>query len=270
MTDFSKPTLSSTKTAFPGEIRDNVSAVAKMLYAGGESNIPVDTLRYNRTTKRFQTYNGSGWDDAELDNLINGAVSLAKMANIATDRLIGRDSTGSGVPEALTVGGGVEFSGAGGIQRAALTGAITAAAGSNVTSLSADAASRSSLLHTCGYVLTEGALSVVQMPKTSPGSASVLVKTVVPKGLKVTHLSAEMQSNKTAGTLALILYKNGSDSGQGITMANSSSLTWGSITSVSFSAGDSISIAISTDSSFDFVDSGFAQISCQAWGHFTE
>ena len=45
-----------------------------------------------------------------------GAVTLAKMADLATDRLIGRDTAGTGVPEAITVGGGIEFSGSGGIR----------------------------------------------------------------------------------------------------------------------------------------------------------
>lgn len=67
------------------------------------------------------------------------AVTLAKMANLATDRLIGRDTAGTGVPESLTVGGGVEFSGSGGIQRSALTGDVTASAGSNATTIAAQA-----------------------------------------------------------------------------------------------------------------------------------
>ena len=67
------------------------------------------------------------------------AVTLAKMANIATDRLIGRDTAGTGVPEALTVGGGLEFSGSGGIQRSALTGDVTASAGSGSTTIANDA-----------------------------------------------------------------------------------------------------------------------------------
>ena len=44
------------------------------------------------------------------------SVTFAKMQNIATDRLIGRDTASSGDPEELTVGGGIEFSGSGGIQ----------------------------------------------------------------------------------------------------------------------------------------------------------
>ncbi len=71
--------------------------------------------------------------------IATAAVTLAKMANLATDRLIGRDTTGTGVPEALTVGGGLEFTGTGGIQRSALTGSVTAAAGDGVTALAANA-----------------------------------------------------------------------------------------------------------------------------------
>jgi hypothetical protein len=67
----------------------------------------------------------------------NGVVSLAKMADLATDRLIGRDTAGTGAPEALTVGGGIEFTGSGGIQRSALTGDVTASAGSNTTTIPA-------------------------------------------------------------------------------------------------------------------------------------
>ena len=59
-----------------------------------------------------------------------GSTVTVALADIATDRLLGRDTAGTGAPEALTVGGGVEFSGAGGIQRSALTGDVTAAAGS--------------------------------------------------------------------------------------------------------------------------------------------
>lgn len=72
-------------------------------------------------------------------DLSDGAVTLAKLANVTSDRLIGRDSTGAGAPEELAVGGGLEFTGSGGIQRAALTGAVTASAGSGTTSISAGA-----------------------------------------------------------------------------------------------------------------------------------
>lgn len=66
-------------------------------------------------------------------------VTFAKMQEIATDRLIGRDTAATGNPEELTVGGGVEFTGAGGIQRSALTGDVTASAGSGATTIANDA-----------------------------------------------------------------------------------------------------------------------------------
>ncbi len=64
------------------------------------------------------------------------AVTYAKIQNVSTtDRLLGRDTAGAGNIEELSVTGGLEFTGSGGIQRSALTGAITASAGSNSTSL---------------------------------------------------------------------------------------------------------------------------------------
>ncbi|TXH54516.1 MAG: hypothetical protein E6Q97_10825 [Desulfurellales bacterium] len=77
--------------------------------------------------------------NSNTTTIASGAVTLAKMANIATDRLIGRDTAGTGAPEALTVGGGLEFTGSGGIQRSALTGDVTASAGSGATTIANDA-----------------------------------------------------------------------------------------------------------------------------------
>jgi hypothetical protein len=68
----------------------------------------------------------------------NDAITFAKMQNIASDRLIGRDTASSGDAEELTVGGGIEFTGSGGIQRSALTGDVTASAGSGATTIPND------------------------------------------------------------------------------------------------------------------------------------
>jgi hypothetical protein len=57
------------------------------------------------------------------------AVTFAKMQNIATDRLIGRDTASSGDPEEIAVGGGIEFTGSQGIQTSAFTGDVTKTAG---------------------------------------------------------------------------------------------------------------------------------------------
>lgn len=59
----------------------------------------------------------------------NDVVTFGKMQNISTDRLLGRDTAASGDVEELTVGGGIEFTGAGGIQTSAFTGDVIKSAG---------------------------------------------------------------------------------------------------------------------------------------------
>ena len=65
--------------------------------------------------------------------------ALTAITPVATDRLLGRDTAGAGACEELTVGGGVEFTGSGGIQRSALTGDVTASAGSGTLTIANDA-----------------------------------------------------------------------------------------------------------------------------------
>ena len=70
--------------------------------------------------------------------IANNAVTFAKMADIATSRLIGRQTASTGDPEALTVGGGIEFV-TGGIQTSAFTGEVTKAAGGTALTIANDA-----------------------------------------------------------------------------------------------------------------------------------
>ena len=68
------------------------------------------------------------------------AVTYSKMQNVtATDRLIGRDSTGAGDPEEIAVSGGLEFTGSLGLQTSAFTGDVTKTAGGTALSIAADA-----------------------------------------------------------------------------------------------------------------------------------
>jgi hypothetical protein len=83
-------------------------------------------------------------DELAEDNF----VTFARMQDIATDRLIGRDTAGTGDPEQISVGGGLEFTGAAGIQRSALSGDVTASAGSNTTTLTDGVVSFAKLLST--------------------------------------------------------------------------------------------------------------------------
>lgn len=107
----------------------------------GDGTLSVDTSTYltgNQSISLGGDLSGSGATSITA-TIANDAVTFAKMQNIATDRLIGRDTASSGDPEEITVGGGLEFSGSGGIQRSALTGDVTASAGSNSTTIANDA-----------------------------------------------------------------------------------------------------------------------------------
>jgi hypothetical protein len=66
-------------------------------------------------------------------------VTFAKFQQITTDRLLGRDTASTGNVEEISVSGGLEFSGSTAIQRSALTGDVTASAGSNATTIAANA-----------------------------------------------------------------------------------------------------------------------------------
>ena len=58
---------------------------------------------------------------------------------LATDKLIGRDTAGAGSAEEIGLGASLEFDGSGNIQRAALTGDVTASANGNTTTIANDA-----------------------------------------------------------------------------------------------------------------------------------
>jgi hypothetical protein len=65
----------------------------------------------------------------------NSAVTFAKFQSIATDRLLGRDTAGTGAIEELTVTGGIEFTGTGGIRTSAFTGDVNKTAGGTVLTI---------------------------------------------------------------------------------------------------------------------------------------
>ena len=132
--------------------RSTVQAAIEYVYAWFAALVPsvgaapkdavyiVQTADSTLTAERVATDTATvAWDFATAAqakaNVPDDAITFAKMQNIATDRLIGRDTASSGNPEEISVGGGVEFSGSTGIQRSALTGDVTASAGSNATAL---------------------------------------------------------------------------------------------------------------------------------------
>jgi hypothetical protein len=96
------------------------------LIGSGSNGVGIVTLTGDVT--------GSGTGTVPATVAAN-AVTFAKMQQIATDRLLGRDTASTGNVETLTVGGGVEFTGSGGIQTSAFTGDVTKAAGGTATTI---------------------------------------------------------------------------------------------------------------------------------------
>ena len=76
-----------------------------------------------------------GNDTITTPKVVNKNITLAKLEDIATAKLLGRHASGNGVVQQVGIDGGLEIQGAN-LRRAALTGIITAAAGSNTTAAS--------------------------------------------------------------------------------------------------------------------------------------
>lgn len=108
---------------------------ADFLRADGTFAVPPGTGGVPDGDKGDITVSGGGlvWAiDADV-------VTYAKMQNIATDSLIGRDTAGTGDPETITLGASLSMTGALVLQRAALTGDVTAPVDSNTTTIANDA-----------------------------------------------------------------------------------------------------------------------------------
>ena len=117
-------------------LRDS-TALSVIGRASNTSGVPADiaagtdghALRRSGTALGFGTLAAGAFAD--------NTIAPARVAVSATDRLVGRDTAAAGAGEEITVGGGLEFTGSGGIQRSALTGDVTASAGSNATTIGA-------------------------------------------------------------------------------------------------------------------------------------
>jgi hypothetical protein len=142
------------RSALTGDITATAGSGATTLAAGSASNLNSGTLPAGRLpalTGDVTTTIGT-----VATTIANDAVTYAKMQNVsATDRLLGRDTAAAGDVEEITVGGGLEFTGSTGIQRSALTGDVTASAGSNATTV---AATHSGTSH-AGVIATHEGLS---------------------------------------------------------------------------------------------------------------
>ena len=79
--------------------------------------------------------------------LANNSIGLPKLSNIPTDRLVGRDSAGTGAIEEISVSGGLEFTDATGLRTTAFTGDVTKAAAGTVLTIATGAVTTDKILN---------------------------------------------------------------------------------------------------------------------------
>lgn len=104
------------------------------------------------------------------------AVTYSKIQNVNNDRILCRDTTGAGVIEECAVTGGLEFTGAVGIQRSALTGDITALAGTSATTIANNVVSDAKLRQgTARSVIGRSANSTGNVADISGGGATTFL-----------------------------------------------------------------------------------------------
>jgi hypothetical protein len=126
----------------------STTSVAVDLATGGQAQLKRAALTGDVTAGADSNATTIANDAVTTAKILDAAVTLAKLASIATDRLLGRDTAGSGVPEEVSLTNGLAFTGSGSIgitANAIVTamiadGQVTAAkldAGSVITALAA-------------------------------------------------------------------------------------------------------------------------------------
>lgn len=159
---------SNTTTIGAGVVTDsklrNSSALSLIGRSANSTGVVADITAVAASGSVLRESGGGtiGFGTISTPGIANGAVSLAKIQNIITDRLIGRDTAGTGSPEEIALNSTLEWTGTGSIQRAALTGDVVASAGSNTTTISAGVVSDSKLRNS-------SALSIIGRSANSTG-----------------------------------------------------------------------------------------------------
>jgi hypothetical protein len=153
------------------------------LIGSGSNGVGIVTLTGDVT--------GSGTGTVPATVAAN-AVTFAKMQQIGTDTLLGRDSAGTGNVEQLTVGGGIEFGGTG-IRTSAFTGNVTKAAGGTALTI-ANGVVAPAMLTTGGPSWTSGGDVTVTGDLTVTGND---IKSSTATAITMSGADVAMQGNTT-------------------------------------------------------------------------
>lgn len=96
MADHSKPTLTSNYTAFVDEIKARLDDISKGFDPAKTSptNVPVDTIRWVSSSRKWQRWSGTAWVDIASTFAIDISGSAAKLATARNIALTG-GATGS-------------------------------------------------------------------------------------------------------------------------------------------------------------------------------
>lgn len=147
------------------------------------------------------------------------AVGFTKLADIATDSLIGRDTAGTGDPEAITVTGGIEFSGAGSIRTSAFTGDVTKTAGGTALTIAANAVDNTKAADMAANTIKANATGATADPADlAVGTNSVVGRvagTIVAAQLVDAQVAAGTLTNAKLATVATGTLKGRATAGTG-------------------------------------------------------
>ncbi|MDZ4086049.1 MAG: DUF2793 domain-containing protein [Tabrizicola sp.] len=147
------------------------------------------------------------------------AVGFTKLADIATDSLIGRDTAGTGDPEAITVTGGIEFSGAGSIRTSAFTGDVTKTAGGTALTIAANAVDNTKAADMAANTIKANATGATADPADlAVGTNSVVGRvagTIVAAQLVDAQVAAGTLTNAKLATVATGTLKGRAAAGTG-------------------------------------------------------
>lgn len=101
--NWNNPTVSSSYTNVPSEIKTRDEDSITMVGGTAPSNLPVGAIRYVRATDKFQEWDGAAWNDKVL-SLAGGGTGAATAAGARSALGLGSIATQSAAAVALTGG----------------------------------------------------------------------------------------------------------------------------------------------------------------------